>query len=151
MTDLDDLSTRIDNAIGLLRAQLTAARGAAIPALQMAVAALQAAKAAVAEMASQLDLVTAPELDAAAEIRRLRAALEAEAARAAALEQELGATRAALEVEQQLRAEDGRRVRELEQRVAAVDDLLANDPRAFGAFMDKALDEHDRQRRGRRQ
>ena len=53
------------------------------------------------------------------------------------------------EVEEHLHAEDTKRLKQLEKKARDLDEILVKDKKAFAAFMEKALDDEDRKRRGK--
>ena len=139
-----DIRERIENALAILAAQ-----GHEPHALQrnlaLAVETLRAAKGAIEERDSQLDLVTAPERDAAKEAERLRSELEAAELRVAQVEQQLALARQDQEIEVQLHDEDRRRLTTLERKAKELDTVLMEDDAAFARFMERKLDEQDEQ------
>lgn len=144
-----DVYTTIENAIAILQSQAAGERGPAHRSLVLAVDTLKAAKAALQERDAELELVTAPDLKAAEEAQRLRHDKEELQVRIAGLEQELAMLRQEHEIEEHLHAEDAKRLKQLEKKARDFDDILVKDKEAFSAFMEKALDDEDRKRRGR--
>lgn len=143
----DDIRTILDNALAIVRSQAVGERGPTHQALRTAAEALLAARQAIDELGEQLDLVTAPELDAAQEVRRLRAEVGRLEEKLAQVEEERERERQSRELEEHLQAEEKRRLRELERKSRDFEDTLAKDPAAFERFMERALDEQEKRKR----
>ncbi|MCA8942495.1 MAG: hypothetical protein KDB80_08070 [Planctomycetes bacterium] len=144
--DDDPILERIANAITVLSAIRDP--HAALRQLQMAIESLTAAAKAIEARDAELDLVTAPDRDAAAEIARLRQQLEE--ARDQIVTAELRAVESdqEREMEAQVHADDAARLAKLERKSRDLDALLMEDEEAFGRYMDRAMDEDDRRRGG---
>lgn len=140
----------IDNALAILGAQRGGDPRAAAQGFAVAIEALRAARAAIDDLDGQLELLTAPERNAAREAARLRGELETERRRAAGLEQDLAMLRADRDVENAVHEQDRIRLRELEKRAKEFESVIMRDDDAFGRFMESALDEDElRDRRGK--
>lgn len=143
----EDVHTRIQNAIAMLAAEAPTAGPAAQHGFRLAVETLRAAEEAVTELEAELDLVTAPELRAAEEAQKLRHELEEAEVRYAALSQKLALLQEERTTEDAVHAEGHRRLQKLEKETAEIERLLETDAGAFGKFMDRALDQDEKQGR----
>ena len=145
----EDIRLRIQNTIAILEAEAAKVEAAARRDLQLAVETLLAARTALDERDEELDLVTAPDRNAAEEAQRIARELEGARERIVALEQQLAEKETALDIEEQVHEEERRRLKKLEKQAASFESILETDQQAFSKFMDKALEEEERKRRKR--
>lgn len=148
----EDIRQRIANTLAILDTSGGQGSGHSVkrdPALlrrhlAMAAGTLQAAAEAIGELDSQLDAVTAPELDAVREMQRMQVQLEQAEQKVAGLELDLQMAKADIQVEEALHSEDRKRMKELEKRSKNFNKVLMEDDDAFGKFMDQAMDDQER-------
>jgi Asp-tRNA(Asn)/Glu-tRNA(Gln) amidotransferase A subunit family amidase len=133
------LITRIENALAILRAYGSGQPGSVRRHVDLAVTTLEAARAGVADLERTLETTTDADLDAVRalqdardEITGLRKERERHQRRIAELE-------ARLEADEVLQDEQTEKLRELEKKSRTLDDVLATDPNAFDAYMQKQL------------
>jgi wyosine [tRNA(Phe)-imidazoG37] synthetase (radical SAM superfamily) len=135
-----DLRTRIANALAILGAFAKGQSGTVRRHTELATTTLEAAARGLADLEELIDVGSSVDLDTAKEIRSLRERLrESENARTK-LEMRLAEQLARRDADDAVRREEAERVRALEKRSKQLDDVLANDPAAFDAFMRKELD-----------
>jgi DNA repair exonuclease SbcCD ATPase subunit len=142
-----DARASIDNALAILSAAGADEPHAVKRNLALAANALRAARDEIDALNAELDLVTAPDVDAAREVQRLERELATAQGRIAELEQASAMLRRDLDIETNVHADENRRLKELEKRAKDFESVLMEDDEAFGRFMDRALDEDERKRK----
>ena len=140
----EDIHTRIQNTIAILTAEARTLDEHGRHDVQLAVETLQAADVAVTEIEAELDLVTAPDLNAAKEVQKLRNELEQAELRIAELDQRLAEARERIQIEDQIHAEEHENLQRLERQTKKMENILETDADAFGKFMDHALEQDER-------
>lgn len=145
----EDIRSRLDSALTVLAALNTNEPHVLRRALVLAGDALRAARGALDEADDELDVLTAPDRNSAAEVVRLEKELATARDRAVALEQDLAMLRHERDLETQVQAVDRKRLADLEKRVAQYESSLLKDDDAFSRYMDKAVEE-DEKKRGRK-
>src|SRR6188474_3128442 len=103
---MSDIRQRIRNALAILEAPKSREVHQIPRTVGLAMDALRGADQAIDELESELELVSAPDLDAAREVQRLRRELEAARATVARLQGELASTREELEIEKRIHTEE---------------------------------------------
>ena len=145
----DELRARIESTLTILAALRTAEPHALRRALALAAETLKQALGGLTEVDRELEVVTAPDRSAAADVVRLTKELDAARGKITRLEQDLAMARSDLDVEKNVQAEERKRLAQLEKKHKEYEALLLNDPKAFSDYFDRAL-EVDEKKRGRR-
>ena len=145
----DDIRRRIDNALAVLGATPTNDVRAVRQTVELLKSTLTELRGAFDELEAQLEVVTAPDRNAARDVVALDRELRSAKAKNQDLEQRLALARAELEADRQLQADDRTRLAELEKQSRQFEDLLLKDDDAFGRYLDRAIDADER-KRGRR-
>ena len=139
----EDIHTRIENTLQILESEVQRVAEPARHDLILAMETLRASADAIRHLEGELDLVTAPDLDAAEEAQKLREHLDAAQLRIAGLEQQVVELRENSALEDQIHAEEHERLRELEKQAKEMEGILGSDEAAFGRFMEQALDKDE--------
>ncbi len=145
----DEIRARIDNALTVMAALRTNEPHAMRLALASAGDALKVARGALTETEAELDVLTAPNRNPAADAIKLRKELDAALSKIVGLEQDLAMLRQERDVERQMQAADRKRLAELEKQHGQYEALLLKDNDAFAKYMDRAV-EADEKKRGRK-
>lgn len=145
----DEARSSLQNALAVLRSTPANDVRAVRQTHQLVATALEAALAALAELDAQLEVATGPQRDAIKDLLESQRKLQAAQLRAADLEQRLALARADQEAEKQFRADEERRLKELEKKTKGFEDLLMQDDDAFARYFDAAI-EKDEKKRGKK-
>ena len=136
---MSDIHQRIHNALSILAAPKSREPHQVPRTVGLAQETLRAAEQALREMEGELEIVSAPDLQAAKEVARLRRELEKAHEQGVRLERELRAAREELDIEQRVHADERKKLADLEQRAKKFDSVLLQDDQAFARYMDQEL------------
>lgn len=145
--DPDRARQQIENALAVVRATRPEDARAVRSAFGLVVPALEAARAALDELDSELDVATGPNRDSVEELVHAQQKLEKAELAMAELEQRLALERAEREAVETVEQEDRARIAKLEKANADFEARLLEDDDAFDRYFEKALDEQDRKRK----
>ncbi len=146
---MSDIRQRIRNALSILEAPKSREAHQVPRTIGLAMETLRGADEALDELESELELVSAPDLDAAREVKRLRQELEAAREKMTRLERELKMVREELSIDQRVHSEELRKLASLEQRAKTFDQVLLSDDQAFDRYMDQQLGDGGAKKRKR--
>lgn len=145
----DEIRSKIENTLSILASLQGNEPHVLRRGLALAADTLKAARGALAETDSELDVLTTPGRNAAEDLLRLQKELDRQKDRALDLEQQLALLRQERQVETQVHAAEKKRLAELEKQSAQYEAMLLKDDDAFSKYLDRALDA-DEKKRGRR-